>query len=489
GMETVRGPLARPSVRLQTVPLRGDAEKLAWLARWVPSLRKQSGHAGIVYALTQRWTERIAEWLRKAGLDARAYHAGLGVDEKLDSERDLMEDKLDCLVATTALGMGYDKRDLGFVVHFHQPASVVHYYQQVGRAGRAIPTAYGVMLSGGDDRAITDWFIDEAFPPEQRVAEILSALERSGAGLNPRELEQACNLRRGQIERALKILAAEEPAPVALAEGKWRKAAPYDPARRKALAEKMTGLRKAEQRQMDAYSRHAGCFMEFLARALDDPHAGPCGACAVCRGMPDAMRAVQPGEAAEAGLFLRGGEIVLEPRKQWPAGALASWKGNIAAGLRAEEGRALCVLGDGGWGEPVAQAIERGAFNAELADALAALAKRWNPQPAPEWVACVPSLRRPEMVDGLARAVAHRLGLPFRRVLYKVRENRPQAEMENSFQQASNLDGVFASEKCAGPVLLIDDMADSGWTLTAAAAVLRQAGAGPVFPIVMATAT
>jgi ATP-dependent DNA helicase RecQ len=178
-LEVCRGPLVRDSLRLQTVTLPDDAAKLAWLAHYLPSLRRKTGKSGIVYALTVRSTERIARWLQSRGICAAAYHAKLSNEDRPQLEARLLSNDIEVLVATVALGIGYDKPDLGFVVHFHQPASVVAYYQQVGRAGRCIPQAYGVMLSGGDDREINNYFIENAFPPEEHVTAILRVYPES----------------------------------------------------------------------------------------------------------------------------------------------------------------------------------------------------------------------------------------------------------------------------------------------------------------------
>lgn len=184
-LEVCRGPLVRDSLRLQTVALPDDAAKLAWLAHHLPQLPG----SGIVYTLTIRWTERIAQWLQSRGINAVAYSADLSDQDRRERETQLLRNEIKVLAATTALGMGYDKPDLGFVVHFHQPPSVVHYYQQVGRAGRSISRAYGIMLSGGDDRDINDYFIEQAFPPEDHVVAILDALEKSEFGLTTTELQ------------------------------------------------------------------------------------------------------------------------------------------------------------------------------------------------------------------------------------------------------------------------------------------------------------
>lgn len=489
-LEVCRGPLVRESLRLQTVPLPDDAAKLAWLLRWLPRMPG----SGVVYALTRRWTERIAQWLQSEGINAVAYSAALSDQERQEREDRLRANEIKALIATTALGMGYDKPDLGFVIHFHQAASVVHYYQQVGRAGRSLARAYGVMLSGGDDREINDYFIDHAFPPENDVEAILSALEKSEHGLTIAELEATVNLSFGRIEGVLKTLAVESPPPLARLETRWVTTPHrYDPDRRRRLVERLTGIRRREQEQMDEYLRHHGCLMEFLARALDDPTARPCGCCAPCQGRQEALRDLPSVHLIEAArTFLRRSSLLIEPRCQWPRGALPTygWDGNITAEQRAEPGLALCILSDAGWGDLIRRGkYQDGRFPEELVEALAGLVRGWRLKPGPTWVACIPSLLHPDLVPNLAKRLAGRLAIPFVPAVRKVRATRPQKEMENSWQQAHNLDGAFQIDLwkgITGPVLLVDDIVDSCWTMTVVAALLRLAGSGSVFPLALA---
>jgi ATP-dependent DNA helicase RecQ len=486
-----RGPLGRESLHLQTVALPDDAAKLAWLAHYLPSLKHKCGKSGIVYALTIHWTERIADWLRGRGINAEAYHSQ--VSDRVEREERLLRNEIDALIATTALGMGYDKPDLGFVVHFHQPASVVHYYQQVGRAGRCIADAYGVMLSGGDDRDINDYFIEQAFPSEEEVVAILSVLEQSEQGLTMTQLEAAVNLSRTQIERVLKTLAVESPPPLAKLESRWVATLQrYDAQRRHQLIERLTRLRQAEQAQMDVYCHHRGCLMEFLARALDDPAAAACGRCAFCKGQPEALRRVPEERIREAIVFLRRSDLPIEPRAQWPADAFPvyGWRGRITADRRAETGRALCILNDSGWGSLVWRGkYEDDRFAEELVETLTGLIRGQRTNLPPSWVTCIPSLNHPRLVPDLASRVAARLHLPFVPAVRKTRATQPQKDMENSWQQAHNLDGAFHIDRwegMTGPVLLLDDVVDSGWTLTIVAALLRQEGSGPVAPFTLA---
>jgi ATP-dependent DNA helicase RecQ len=484
-----RGPLVRESLRLQTVSLPDDATKLAWLAHHLPHLPG----SGIVYAHTVRWTERIAGWLQSRGLNALAYSADLPHADRRAREDGLLRNEMKALVATTALGMGYDKPDLGFVVHFHQPASVVHYYQQVGRAGRSVSRAYGVMLSGGDDQDINNYFIEQAFPSEGDIAAVLEALERSEHGMTTAELEAAVNLSHSRIERVLSTLAVDSPPPLARLERQWVTTPHrYDPERRRRLVEHRTRLRRDEQAQMERYRQHTGCLMEFLARSLDDPTARPCGCCASCQGKAWALRDVPENVSREAVTFLRRSDLPIEPRASWKGSALSEygWQGSIRAARRAERGRALCILNDSGWGSLVRQGKYRDArFADELVEALAGLARGWRPNPPPTWVTCIPSLNHPDLVPNLATRLAARLSLPFVAAVRKLRPTRPQKEMENSWQQAHNLDGAFRVtpwKGIAGPVLLVDDVFDSRWTFTIVAALLRQAGSGPVFPLALA---
>ena len=278
----VRGPLVRESLKLQNITMESPAARMAWLAKTIPSLPG----SGVVYTLTQRDAERVAQWLRINDIAAKAYHADVadsegGTPQREELEQQLLRNDLKVLVATVALGMGFDKPDLGFVIHFQRPASVVHYYQQVGRAGRAVDEAFGILLHGEEDDPIADFFIRNAFPPQQHVEAILGELDKADGGLSVRELEARLNLKHSQLEKALKYLSVELPAPITKIGSKWNVTAAAERYRiNDVYVEAITAMRREEQTQMQAYMAHEGCLMEFLARTLDDPHAGPCGKCA-----------------------------------------------------------------------------------------------------------------------------------------------------------------------------------------------------------------
>lgn len=488
-----RGPLMRDSLMLQAMHMPGPADRLAWLAEQIPRLPG----SGIVYALTQRDTERVAEWLRGTGVDARAYHAGRTTAEREALEQALLANRLKCLVATTALGMGYDKPDLSFVIHYQTPGNVVAYYQQVGRAGRAIPQAWGVLLSGEEEDDINAYFRDSAFPPEWQVDRILLALGEAEDGMFVREIERAVNLRQGQIEKVLKLLVVEPVAPVARVEGRWyRTSNPF--AMDHQRIEHLTLQREVEWAQMQDYLSNRVCSMQFLARALDDDAAQTCGRCAVCQGQPVLPAGVGRQALIAAQRFTRHSESQLELKKQWDLGALPmyqaqfGWRGqNVPQTLRGEDGKVLSRWGEPVWGTLVAEGKALGRFDDELVEAAADMVQnRWQIEPPLSWVTCVPSLRHPALVPDFGRRLAAALDLPYMDVVRKSRQTEPQKNMENRFHQCHNLDAAFSVEAGdipRGPVLLVDDVVDSAWTLTLVATLLRQAGAEAVLPFALAT--
>lgn len=484
-LQVARGPLVRSSLRLQNIWLPSPAARMAWMVENIPHMPG----SGIVYTLTVRDAERVAQWLRVNDIDAEAYYGKAEGREELESR--LLENRIKVLVATVALGMGFDKPDLGFVIHFQRPGSVVHYYQQVGRAGRALDEAYGILLSGQEDQEITEYFIRTAFPPQAHIDEVLNALEQADDGLSVPMMQQEVNLSQGAINKTLKFLSVEAPSPVTKIGPRWH-AAPVEYRLDQEAIDQLCDLRRREQQEMLDYMREKGCLMQYLARALDDPHAGPCGKCTGCLGRPLLPETVQPDQANAAGLFLRRSHMTIFPRKQWKTGAHRQYgfRGNIGADLVAGEGRALSLWGDAGWGQRVRQGkYEDGCFGDDLIQGCMQMIESWQPDPQPRWLTCVPSLRHPELVPNFARRLAERLGIPFVPAVQKIKDNQQQKAMNNGFQQASNLDGVFLVNEDslpAGPAFLVDDMVDSRWTFTVIAALLRQAGCPAVFPLALA---
>ncbi len=481
GLHVIRGGLARPSLHLQTIQMAGYPSRMAWIAQALHSIRG----SGIVYALTVRDAEFLAEWLRHCSFNVAAYYGASKNREQL--EADLMSNRLKALVATTALGMGFDKPDVAFVIHFQSPGSVVHYYQQVGRAGRSIDRAHGVLLSGPEDKRINDYFIRSAFPTKAEAADVLAAIRDAPLGLSLSEILVQVNIRESRAKHVLKLLSLESPAPIVSDRGRW-KLAPMGaiPDSFWDRTGRITELRKAEQEQMERYVDLQTGHMEFLMRALDgDP-------------VPEApvlsegiSRDVDRTLLESAIAFLRMRNLPIKPRREWPDGGVAAIgvQGRIAEKDRMETGLSLSAWGDGGWSGLVERGKRAGHFDDALVASAAALIRKSESVHRMQWITCIPSMDRPMLVSGFTRRLAAALGLPFVESLVQTSHRPPQKAMQNSACQARNIAESLSlppSRIPTGPVLLVDDMVDSRWTFTIAACLLRRAGVEAVIPFALA---
>ncbi len=479
-LRTYRGALTRDSLRLEVVDLPGKADRLAWLSQHLPELPG----SGIIYTLTKSDAEAVASWLRGQGIAAAAYSGETEPAEREAIEAKLLANELKAVVATSALGMGYDKPDLGFVVHYQAPGSVVSYYQQVGRAGRAIDNAQVVLLRGAEDRRIQDFFITQAFPPRavvDTVMEVLTEAGETGVGVN--ELLTHVKIGKGRLTAMLKVLDVEGALDrngskyVATPDSGWE----YDAER----YAQVTALRRQEQDAMASFGSDGRCLMRVLEEELDDPSPADCGRCSVCT----EARFAGPVDAAlarQAGEHLRGQPLAIDVKKMAPD-AKGTMK-YIPDEVRTEPGRALGRLGDSGWDDLVEAGKRAGRFDDELVAGAAALVKNWSP--GAQWIAAVPSERSGPLVPDFAARLAAALGLPFAPVVSRAEERPPQREMENTPAAVANVRGAFAveAELPPGPCLLVDDLRFSGWTLAMVGGQLRQRGCPAVYPFALSTA-
>ncbi|WP_030902596.1 RecQ family ATP-dependent DNA helicase [Streptomyces sp. NRRL F-5126] len=504
----LRGPLDRESLRLGVVRLPDAAHRMAWLAEHLDELPG----SGIVYALTVAAAEEATAFLRGRGFRVASYTGRTENADRLQAEADLQQNRVKALVATSALGMGFDKPDLGFVVHLGSPSSPIAYYQQVGRAGRGVAHADVLLLPGKEDEAIWRYFADTAFPPEAQVRQTLSALGDAGRPLSSVALEALVDLRRSRLETMLKVLDVD--GAVRRVKGGWTATGAdwaYDAERYAWVARQ----RAAEQQAMRDYVSTTGCRMEFLRRQLDDEGAAPCGRCDNCAGAwADASVSAETLTGAAKELDRPGIEV--EPRRMWPTGMPAlgiDLKGRIPAKEQASTGRALGRLSDIGWGNRLRPLLAESAPDGPVPDdvlrAAVAVLADWARSPGgwapdvqdasarPVGVVAVPSLARPRLVDSLARGIADIGRLPFLGTLTHTGPDGVRApHRSNSAQRLKALSGTFgvdgelaaALSDSAGPVLLVDDCTDSGWTLAVAARLLRRAGGGDVLPLVLAAA-
>ena len=486
GLTIKRGPLVRPSITLQTVRLRQQSQRLAWLAQVLPRLPG----FGIIYTLTVRDTEIVADWLRSRKLNVKPYTSRVDPVKRERLESELLKNQVKALVATVALGMGFDKPDVSFVIHYQAPGSVTAYYQQVGRAGRALETARGILLSGDEETDITDHFIENAFPTPEEAQLVIEALKSELQGLTVPQLLRTVNLTKKRIEKTLDLLSLETPAPIVKQGSKWQLGLDDVQDSFWERTQRLTDLRRQEQAQMQEYVELESGHMEFLIRALGGKDEGLCPPL-----LPPISDAVNPQIEDEARSYLRNLRLPIKPRRSWPIRGVMevySVYGKIPKNRQAKPGRALSLWSDGGWGQMVRAGKQQDkSFSIELVDACISLIDRWKPSPTPMWVTCIPSLGNPHLVVDFAKRLAEALGLPFHAVIEQIRERPAQKTMDNSEHQARNLDGTLkiSSQQWADtfeePVLLVDDIVDSGWTFTVAAWLLREHGSGPVWPLAL----
>ncbi|MGW0120015.1 RecQ family ATP-dependent DNA helicase [Streptomyces sp. NPDC003327] len=504
----LRGSLERESLRLGVVRLPDAAHRLAWLAEHLDELPG----SGIIYTLTVAAAEEATAFLRQRGFRVDSYTGRTENADRLQAEADLQQNRVKALVATSALGMGFDKPDLGFVIHLGSPSSPIAYYQQVGRAGRGVEHAEVLMLPGKEDEAIWRYFADTAFPPETLVRQTLAALADAGRPLSVPALEAAVDLRRTRLETMLKVLDVD--GAVRRVKGGWESTGQpwtYDTERYAWVARQ----RAAEQQAMRDYVSTSECRMEFLRRQLDDEGAVPCGRCDNCAGVWIGSSVSNEALTGAAKELDRPG-VEVEPRRMWPTGMPAlgiELKGRIPAGEQCSTGRALGRLSDIGWGNRLRPLLAENAPDGPVPDdvlkAAVAVLADWARSPGgwapnvpdagarPVGVVAVPSLSRPQLVDSLARGIANVGRLPYLGSLtYTGPDGAHAARRSNSAQRLRALSGAFAVSDelaaalagAAGPVLLVDDSTDSGWTLAVAARLLRRAGSGEVLPLVLAAA-
>lgn len=483
---TIRGPLARASLRLGVLRLPDARARLAWLLTHLGELPG----SGIIYSLTVSGAQDVARLLRDAGHDVRSYTGQTDAAEREESEALLKDNKVKALVATSALGMGFDKPDLGFVIHLGAPSSPVAYYQQVGRAGRATDNADVLLLPGPEDPDIWRYFATASMPTRERAERVISEL--GDTALSTPALESLVDIRRTPLELLLKVLDVD--GAVHRVRGGWVSTGEpwsYDAPR----YERIAAAREVEQRHMLDYESTRTCRMEFLQRTLDDETAAPCGRCDNCAGVWYPTD-VAPQATASAAASLERAGVPIEPRAQWPTGADrlgVAVKGNIPPGERASPGRAIARLTDLGWGGTLRGVLEGAADDVEitpsLRDAAIRVLAEWDWSERPGSVLAIPSRRRPRLVESLARALADAGRLPFLGMLPTRNGGPTGMPGGNSVYRLAGLWERFDASQLefpAGPVLLVDDLADSRWTLTVAARELRHAGAEAVLPFALA---
>lgn len=491
-LSIIKGALTRKSLELHNISISNKSERLAWLAHNLPLIEG----TGIVYAKTTKDCEIVAGFLQSQGINAHAYHSQIDSDEaKANLEIALINNEIKALVATSALGMGFDKPDLIFVIHYQSPGNVVEYYQQVGRAGRGVENAIGVMMLGQEDARIQQYFIESAFPKEHQINQLLQVIEQKD-GCRLSDLEPEVNFSLGTIKDIIKFLMIEHPSPI-LKDGNQYFRTQFDYQLPEEKIDRLSSIKQGEWESLNQYHQHKGCLMQYLSDELDDPNCEPCGKCQNCKPESKLSEEIKPDLVLQANDYLRHRYIQIKPRATFASSGENARKAFAKYGLpynankanlNIEHGLALSSWKDGSWGDLVAQGKQQGFFSEDLIPSMVKMINSLAYEERPSWLTYIPSPRHPNLVKNFAHKLANALGVECKDTLYVAEVRQPQKTMENSFFQSKNLDGAFGvdtSQGYAAPVWLLDDAVDSRWTFTVAGALLRKNGVPKVIPIAL----
>ena len=486
----IRGTLMRESLSLQNIYLSSKSERLAWLAEKLQTIEG----TGIIYAKTTKDCEIVSEFLQANNISSQPYHGSLKNLTRMELENDLLNNNIKVLVATSALGMGFDKPDLSFVIHYQAPGNIVEYYQQVGRAGRGLSHSTGTMMLGEEDSKIQQYFISNAFPKEDEIRDLLSIIEEHD-GIKESDIVPLVNFSESKIGAILKFLSIKNPSQLLLDEDNYYHRTPFEYNHPYEKIDRLNKIKRQEWNKLLEYHQSKNCLMSFLGKELDDISINNCGKCMNCS--PDTILSVDINDNMihKANEFLRHRYIPIKPRSRFASSKINAQLAFPNYGfpysideLKCEIGYALSSWKDGGWGNLVAQGKRNNNFSDEL---IAPMIKMINSIPyteRPTWITYIPSPRHPNLVRNFALKLAQSLGIPCLDTVLINEIRPPQKTMENSFYQSKNLDGAFGIDESniyTNPVWLIDDAVDSGWTFTIAGALLRQVGVSKVMPLAL----
>lgn len=490
----LRGPLSRSSLHIQVLELETKSQRYAWILK---NIKKMPG-SGIIYCLTRRDCQQLSDFLNENGISSRPYFSASELERKSNENRPPQNEETEMLfrknqikvvVATIKLGMGYDKPDIGFVIHFNCPSSIMAYYQQIGRAGRKEGVeAYCFLMVGQEDKSIHEYFINNAFPSAEEEKNIVDALKKNTCGLSIKSLLAHCNLSPRAIERALMFL--DNNGIIYYEKGKYHRSFnPY-----KYTGEHYESVRQSKKHELNeiqGFFKTQECYSRYMLHALNDNTASECGKCSNCTGK-DILLGLEPVTIEEINAIqeqLNQSYIKIMPRKKWPE-IDTQFNTELKIGKPNEIGIALCKYGDVGFGEMVRHdKYKECIFRDNLVEASACALKGYVREKGHTFITNIPSSRNGKVANFASR-LAFRLGCEYIDLLEASSVETQQKDMQNSIHQYRNAKAKIKLKSgvrvTPSRVILVDDMVDSKWTLTVAGYLLTQSGWESVFPFCLA---
>lgn len=475
-----RGSLTRQTLAIEVLNMPNRESRYAWILK---NIKKLPG-TGIIYCLTQRDCDYVSNFLNKNGIKALPYYSSSKKEKELNETIEKFQNnKIKAIVATTKLGMGYDKGDISFVIHFQCPQNIVNYYQQIGRAGRNIDLAYAILMFGKEDQEINNYFINTAFPKKEDCEKVLKVISESN-GLKLYNIEHRVNIKRSEVDKVVNFLQNENAIYLDKKDNKYY-ATLHEYTYNEVHYNEIKELRKKEQAQMQQLLKTTQCYSKYIVNCLDDYTATDCGKCANCLSHSLLDNELTQQDLDKALSYLDKLIMTIEPRKMWPETRFTERK---KIEFINQEGICLCKYGDAGYGELVKKGkYEDNLFCDELVGKSTSLLKPYVIENKIEAVTCVPSLRNDKVKD-FAERLAKSLSIPFIDTLTKT-DSYPQKFMQNSSFQCENAYQSFhVKENILIPkkMILVDDMVDSKWTMTVCGYKLMELGAEFILPFALA---
>lgn len=470
-----RGCLHRESLAIQVLRMKDKAERYAWILKNINSLPG----SGIIYCLTTNDCDYLAEFLSKNGILAESYHASLEQDRCQEIEKRFYHNKIKVIVATIKLGMGYDKEDIGFIIHFQRPANIVNYYQQIGRAGRNIDYANIFLMSGKEDEEIHDYFINTAFPTFEEAQEVVDLLENI-SDLTLGFIQSRINIKKNRLAKTLIFLENEGII--------FKDKSKYSRSTKKFVYNKdyynsIIEIRRKEQEDMRKLIKNDICYSKFIINSLDDMTDIKCGKCSNCLGKEIISSKLTIDEKQKAAEYINSKTLAIIPRKQW---ATTSKTKQTKIEFQNEIGICLSKYGDVGYGEIIKNCkTNKIDYPIEIVNRSVEVLKPLIKEHNIKYATYVPSLRN-DMFAKFAKKVVAECGIKLIEPIKKV-SNWQQKTMQNSSHQCYNalISYEVNSALPKEPIILMDDMVDSKWTLTVCGYKLRENGCTAVYPFAL----
>ena len=485
-----RGHLMRDNLSIQILPLSDKESRYAWI---LDNIGRLPG-TGIIYCLSRKDCTWLSDFLCENGISAEPYFSGDGEQEKQSQEtlKRFLNDEIKVIVSTIKLGMGFDKGNVSFVIHFQCPKNVIAYYQQIGRAGRNISFARTFLMLGGEDYRIHKGFIENAFPTESEMKRIRQYITACPGVCTVNKICAAIDISKKKILKVLDFLEDE-----GLIEKEWRSSTSGKPyavykstvapfVYRGEHYEAIKQIRYRELEQMQTIANTSECLSRTVVSCLDDIEDHDCGICSNCdpKGrFPVTVSAVSKRRAID---FLENLTIPIDPWNYWPRNNLVADTKNYYPNL---QGIALSKYNEG-----LGKLVRDGKYSTQKFDDQlvrkgARVLKKYIKEHDLCCVTAVPSLNT-NVVPDYAKRLADACGLPYVDLLRKTNRSH-QKDLNNTAHQFVNAYKSFESISSASipsGVILVDDMVDSGLTLAVCGARLGQAGCERVFPLALADA-